>query len=200
MNTNSKQRGAAMGYLVLLAILVVAAIYFIMLYNGLVNLKHNVAKAWANIDVLLKQRHDELPKLVETCKQYMKYEQETLEKVMKARSQVAAASASQNMGALGAAEGSLRGLLGNLFAVAEAYPELKANENFQHLQGRISGLENAIADRREFYNDSVNLNNVRIEQFPDVIVARMFSFQPADLLEFDAAEISDVSVKQLFNS
>ena len=188
-----------MGFLVLLAILAVVAVYFIMLYNGLVNLKHNVAKAWANIDVLLKQRHDELPKLVETCKQYMKYEQETLEKVMKARSQVAAASASQNMGALGAAEGALRGLLGNLFAVAEAYPELKANENFQHLQGRISGLENAIADRREFYNDSVNLNNVRIELFPDVIVARTFNFQPADLLEFDAAQIADVDVKQLFN-
>jgi len=189
-----------MGFLVLLAILAVVAVYFIMLYNGLVNLKHNVSKAWANIDVLLKQRHDELPKLVETCKQYMKFEQETLEKVMKARSQVAAASASQNMGALGAAEGTLRGLLGNLFAVAEAYPELKANENFQHLQGRISGLENAIADRREFYNDSVNLNNVRIEQFPEVIVARMFNFQPADLLEFDAGELTDVDVKQLFNS
>ncbi|MCE5180270.1 MAG: LemA family protein [Betaproteobacteria bacterium] len=189
-----------MSSLVLIAILVIAVIYFIMLYNGLVNLKHNVAKAWANIDVLLKQRHDELPKLVETCKQYMKFEQETLEKVMKARTQVATASASQNMGALGAAEGALRGLLGNLFAVAEAYPELKANENFQHLQGRITGLENAIADRREFYNDSVNLNNVRIEQFPDMMVARMFNFQPADLLEFDSAELADVNVKQLFNS
>ncbi|MGE5026935.1 MAG: LemA family protein [Betaproteobacteria bacterium] len=189
-----------MGFLVLLAILAVVAAYFIMLYNGLVNLKHNVAKAWANIDVLLKQRHDELPKLVETCKQYMKFEQETLEKVMQARAQVAAARESHNLGALGAAEGALRGLVGNLFAVAEAYPELKANENFQHLQGRISGLENAIADRREFYNDSVNLNNVRIEQFPDVIVARMFNFRPADLLEFDATETADVNVRQLFGS
>ncbi len=187
-----------MWFFVLLAILAVVAIYFVMLYNGLVNLKHSVSKAWANIDVLLKQRHDELPKLVETCKQYMKYEQETLEKVMTARNQVASARESHNMGALGAAEGALRGMLCNLFAVAEAYPELKANENFQHLQGRISGLENAIADRREFYNDSVNLNNVRIEQFPDVIVARTFNFQPADLLEFDAAEIADADVKQLF--
>jgi len=186
--------------LILLVILLVAAVYFIMLYNGLVSLKHNVSKAWANIDILLKQRHDELPKLVETCKQYMQYEQETLEKVMQARSQVAYARESQNMGALGAAEGSLRGLLGNLFAVAEAYPELKANENFQHLQGRITGLENAISDRREFYNDSVNLNNVRIEQFPDVIVARLFNFQPADLLEFDASELTDVNVKHLFNN
>lgn len=189
-----------MGFFIFLAILAVIAVYFVMLYNGLVNLKHNVSKAWANIDVLLKQRHDELPKLVETCKQYMKFEQETLEKVMKARSQVADARASQNMGALGAAEGALRGMVSNLFAVAEAYPELKSNENFQHLQGRISGLENSIADRREFYNDSVNLNNVRIEQFPDVIIARMFNFQPADLLEFDATELVDVNMKQLFNS
>ena len=189
-----------MGFFIFLAVLAVIAVYFVMLYNGLVNLKHNVAKAWANIDVLLKQRHDELPKLVETCKQYMKFEQETLGKVMKARSQVADARASQNMGALGTAESSLRGMVSNLFAVAEAYPELKSNENFQHLQGRISGLENSIADRREFYNDSVNLNNVRIEQFPDVVVARMFNFQPADLLEFDAAELTDVNVKQLFNS
>lgn len=189
-----------MGFFIFLAVLAVIAVYFVMLYNGLVNLKHNVSKAWANIDVLLKQRHDELPKLVETCKQYMKFEQETLEKVMKARSQVADARASQNMGALGTAEGALRGMVSNLFAVAEAYPELKSNENFQHLQGRISGLENSIADRREFYNDSVNLNNVRIEQFPDVIIARMFNFQPADLLEFDAAELVDVNMKQLFNS
>ncbi|MDP3483835.1 MAG: LemA family protein, partial [Sulfuricella sp.] len=83
---------------------------------------------------------------------------------------------------------------------AENYPELKANDSFQHLQQRISGLENGIADRRELYNEAVNLNNVRIEQFPDVIVARMFNFQPADLLEFDATELTDVNVKQLFNS
>ena len=181
-------------------VLALVVVYAITLYNSLVNVKNAVAKAWANIDVLLKQRHEELPKLVDTCKQYMQYEQETLEKVMQARSQVAHARESQNMGALGAAEGSLRGLLGNLFAVAEAYPELKANENFQHLQGRITGLENAISDRREFYNDSVNLNNVRIEQFPDVIVARLFNFQPADLLEFDASELTDVNVKHLFNN
>jgi len=112
----------------------------------------------------------------------------------------AALQQARTPGAAGDANDILSGALGRLFAVAEAYPELKANENFQHLQGRISGLENAIADRREFYNDSVNLNNVRIEQFPEVIVARMFNFQPADLLEFDAGELTDVDVKQLFNS
>jgi LemA protein len=185
--------------LVLIVIVFVAVVYAIMLYNNLVTVKHNVGKAWANIDVLLKQRHDELPKLVETCKQYMKFEQETLEKVMQARTQVFTAQQTRDMGALGQAEGALRLGLGNLFAVAEAYPDLKSNETFQHLQARISGLENAIADRREFYNESVNVNNVRIEQFPDVVIARMFNFRPFELLEFQAEEVKDVDMKTLFS-
>jgi len=175
-------------------------IYSVSIYNGLVNLKHNVSKAWANIDVLLKQRHDELPKLVETCKQYMKFEQETLEKVMKARSSVASAQQQGDIAALGQAEGALRLGLGGLFAVAEAYPDLKADETFQHLQVRITGLENTIADRREFYNESVNNNNVRIEQFPDVIVARVFNFKAHDLLEFTEQEKTDVNIGQLFDN
>lgn len=181
-------------------IIVVLIGYLIMIYNNLVSLKHGVTKAWANIDILLKQRHDELPKLVETCKQYMEYEQETLEKVMQARSSVASAREQGDVGALGIAEGQLRLGLGNLFAVAEAYPELRANESFQHLQARISGLENSIADRREYYNESVNNNNVRIEQFPDVLVARYFKFEAAELLEFDDHELTDVDVKKLFES
>jgi len=176
----------------------VILVYGIMIYNNLVTLKHNVGKAWANIDVLLKQRHDELPKLVETCKQYMKFEQDTLERVMNARAQVQTARESQNIPALGQAEGALRLGLGNLFAVAEAYPDLKTNETFQHLQARITQLENAIADRREFYNESVNVNNVRIEQVPDNIVAGMFVFKPFQLLEFQAEEKADVDVKELF--
>jgi LemA protein len=99
---------------------------------------------------------------------------------------------------VGSAESSLRLGLGNLFAVAENYPDLKANESFQHLQTRITGLEESIADRREFYNASVNINNVRIEQFPDVIVANWFKFKSADLLEFEEAEIADVNVGALF--
>jgi LemA protein len=186
--------------IVLLVVLVVAAVYFVMVYNQLVQIKHNVSKAWANIDVLLKQRHDELPKLVETCKQYMQYEQETLTRVMQARSSVSSAREQRDIGALGAAEGELRGALGRLFAVAEAYPDLKTNQTFQHLQGRISGLENAIADRREFYNESVNINNVRIEQFPDSIVAAIFSFQPFALLKFSSEQTSDVDMKQLFRA
>ncbi|GAB4293245.1 MAG: LemA family protein [Methylophaga sp.] len=172
--------------------------YIVIIYNNLVSLKHNVSKAWANIDVLLKQRHDELPKLVETCRQYMQYEQETLKKVMTARSSVASAQQQGDMGKLGQAEGALRLGLGNLFALAEAYPDLKADETFQHLQARITGLENAIADRREFYNESVNINNVRIEQFPDVIIARLFNFKPFTLLEFTTEETADVNLRGLF--
>lgn len=196
---NSLTKGTDMGGMIFLAIITVSVVYFIMIYNGLVVIKNNVAKAWANIDVLLKQRHDELPKLIDTCKAYMKHEQETLEKVINARSRVASARESQNIEALGAAEGALRMGLGNLFALAESYPELKANEHFLHLQSRISGLENAIADRREFYNDSVNINNVRIEQFPDLIVARMFNFGPAVLLRFEAAELEDVDIAKRFS-
>ena len=182
------------------AVVVGLVLYVISIYNYLVRLKHNVSKAWSNIDVLLKQRHDEIPKLVETCKQYMKFEQETLEKVMQARSRVSQARQNQDVPGLGMAEGALRMGLGQLFALAEDYPDLRANENFQHLQGRITTLENTIADRREFYNESSNINNIGIETFPDLIVARLFAFGPRDLLEFEASEITDVSVKQLFES
>ncbi|HEU0189508.1 MAG TPA: LemA family protein, partial [Gallionella sp.] len=141
-----------MAILIFLGIVVVLLFYGIGLYNHLVNVKHAVAKAWANIDVLLKQRHDELPKLVEVCKQYKQFEQTTLQKVIEARSQVQSARERQDIPALGQAEGMLRMGLGNIFAVAEAYPELKANENFMQLQTRITSLENGIADRRELYN------------------------------------------------
>jgi LemA protein len=183
---------------VILGAIILVLVYLVMIYNNLVQVKHNVSKAWANIDVLLKQRHDELPKLVETCKQYMKFEQDTLQKVIDARSRVFAARESQNVQALGAAETGLRASVGNLFALAEQYPDLKTNQTFQQLQARITGLENAIADRREFYNESANINNVRIEQFPDAIVAGMFAFKPAQLLEFGDAEKTDVDVKELF--
>ena len=185
--------------IIFLGILAALVMYLVTIYNNLVSLKHSVSKAWSNIDVLLKQRHDELPKLVETCKQYMGFEQETLEKVMQARSAVSSARERGDVAALWPAEGQLRMGLGSLFAVAEAYPELKANETFKHLQQRISGLEDTIADRREFYNESVNANNVRIEQFPDIIIARMMRFPARDLLIFSEEEIKDVDVKALFS-
>ena len=172
------------GFIVLgVAVLLIG--YLVILYNNLVALKHRVAKAWANIDVLLKQRHDELPKLVETCKRYMSHEQETLEKVISARNSVASANDSLDMGALGEAETQLRSGL---------------DQSFQHLQSRISDLENGIADRRELYNNAVNLNNTRIEQFPDVLIARRFNFKAHELLEFSEEEIADVNMQALFNS
>ncbi|MCB1746553.1 MAG: LemA family protein [Gammaproteobacteria bacterium] len=188
-----------LGTIIFLVVVAIVLGYGILLYNALVTLKHNVSKAWSNIDVLLKQRHDEIPKLVEICKQYMAYEKDTLERVIAARAAVSAARERGDVGRLGAAETQLRSGLGNLFAVAEAYPDLKADKNFKHLQDRISALEDAIADRREYYNDSVNLNNTRIEQFPDVLIARWFNFGARDLLEFSAEEKKDVDLKALFN-
>ena len=186
------------GTMIVLGVVVFLLVYAIVIYNNLVGLKHAVSQAWSNVDVLLVQRHDELPKLVETCKQYMKHERETLDQVMRARAAVASAREAHDVGGVGQAEGMLRLGLGNLFAVAEAYPDLKANESFQHLQARITALENTIADRREFYNASVNANNVRIEQFPDVILARLFSFKPASLLEFKSEQTADVNLAALF--
>lgn len=179
------------------AILVLFA-YGVMIYNGLVQIKHAVARAWANIDVLLKQRHDELPKLVETCKQYKQFEQATLQGIIEARSHVQAAREHGNVAALGKAEGALRMGLGQIFAVAEAYPELKANENFMQLQSRITALEDSIADRRELYNEAVNINNVRVEQLPDVIIAQAFRFDTKPLLEFSSTEKANPDMKALF--
>ena len=186
--------------LIILGAIVLVAIYLVVIYNGLVALKNNVSRDLSNIDVLLKQRNEELPKLVETCKQYMGYEQETLERIVAARSAVNSAQQSGDMAALGQAETQLRAGLGQIFALAENYPDLKADNSFQHLQQRISGLDNSIADRREVYNEAVNNNNTRIEQFPDLIIARMFNFNAFELLEFSEAEKADVDIKALFNS
>lgn len=185
---------------IFLGCIVIAILYGVIVYNGLVQLKHNIAKAWANIDVLLKQRHDELPKLVEVCRQYKQFEQETLARVTEARARVASAREQHDVAALGAAEGMLRSGLGQIFAVAEAYPELRANEHFMQLQTRITALENAIADRREWYNEAVNLHNIRIDQFPDLLVARLFQFVARPLLEFASAEKADVDLKALFRA
>lgn len=185
--------------LVLSAGLVVLLIYAVNLYNQLVTVKHGVTQAWSNIDVLLRQRHEELPKLVEACRQYMQYEQATLERVISARNAVSQARDRSDVKQLGQAETALRSGLGQLFALAENYPQLQASSSFQHLQQRISGLENGIADRRELYNAAVNINNVRIEQFPDVLIARYFNFQPAELLRFSEAEKADVDLRQLFS-
>ena len=185
--------------LILLAVIVVLGFFTIFIYNNLVTLKHSVSKSWSNIDVLLRQRHEEIPKLVGVCKQYMQYEQETMENIIQARTAVMDARLGGDIKQLGQAESQLRVDLGHLFALAENYPELKANNSFQQLQGRITQLENGIADRREVYNEAVNINNVRIEQFPDVIVARLFNFKDFSLLEFTEKEKSDVNMQAIFN-
>ncbi len=181
-------------------VLAVILIYFIMTYNSLVSIKNNVEKAWANIDVLLKQRNDELPKLIDTCKVYMAHESQTLEKVISARMGVDAARETHDVAGLSKAESALTSSLGGLYAVAEGYPDLKADQTFVNLQQRITGLENQIADRREFYNDSVNNNNVRITQFPDLIVAAIFNFERKEMLRFASAELKDVDVSERFKA
>lgn len=185
--------------IIVAVLLILAAAYIITLYNHLISLKNSVTRAWANIDVLLKQRHDEIPKLVETCKQYMSYEQSTLEAVMRARQQVYKANEQGDIAALGQAESVLRLGLGQLFAVAEDYPDLHTDSSFQHLQTRISELETNIADRREYYNDAVTLWNTRIEQFPDLLIARQCNFKLAHTLQFSNADTSDVDLNNLFN-
>ncbi len=189
-----------MGIFAIVLVLAIVALvgYVIMAFNRLVRLKHNVKAAWSNIDVLLKQRHDELPKLVTTCREYMKYEQETLEKVTLARSQVSSAMQSGDMAELGVAESMMSNTLGRLFALTENYPELKSNESFMRLQTRISSLENSIADRREYYNDSVNINNIVVEEFPTNLVASKFKFTQAQLFEVNEEELADVDMQQLF--
>jgi len=158
--------------------------YAALIYNNLVSLAHLVTQAWAHIDTLLRQRHDALTRLIDTCRQYLGHEQETLEAVLHARSAVAEAGERGDMGALGEAEGRLRMTLERLFALAKASPELKANPSFQQLQAHISALADSIADRRDFYNAAVNTNNVGIEQFPDLLIARAFGFGPAQPLAF----------------
>lgn len=166
--------------------------YFVGVYNGLIQVRHNVDKAWANIDVLLKQRHDELPKLIDTCKGYMKHEQSLLENITKARTSFMNASSIEDKTN---AENVLNKSLKTLFAVSENYPDLKANQNFLQLQGRVSGLENEIADRREFFNESVTIFNVRIQQLPDLFIANMLAYKVRPLLEIPKEETQDVKIQ-----
>jgi LemA protein len=166
-----------------LAILV-AAVYLASLYNQYVSLKHSVTKAWANVDVLLKQRNEELQKLVAVCKPYMKYEQSLFEEIARARALETAVRAAANPKRVGNAETDLRRGTAKLLALVERYPELKAGESFAHISKRIAELEQAIADRRTFYNDVVQLNNVAVERFPGNLFARCFGFSQADGFHF----------------
>jgi LemA protein len=163
--------------------------YVITIFNGLVTLKNDIDKAWANIDVMLKQRHDELPKLLDVCKGYMDFERDTFQKVTQARSMYQQAV---SMDQKAQADQSMTSALRGFFAVAENYPELKANNNFMQLQKRITELESQIADRREFYNDSVNTFNIRIQQMPDTFVASFMNLQPRPMFKVEEADRADV--------
>lgn len=155
-------------------------ITLLLIYNGLVRLKNNIEKSWANIDVLLKQRSDELPNLIASVKGYMVYERTTLEALTKARVDVLN---EQTLIKKAVADNVITEALKIIFAVAENYPNLKANENFLKLQNRITALENELADRREFYNDSVNIYNIRIHSIPDMIVARLLNYTDKQLFK-----------------
>jgi LemA protein len=187
--------GAVLAVVVLVVFLVVAlgiVMYFVGIYNALVRMKNDIGRSFSNIDVLLKQRHDELPKLIETCKGYMQYEQKTLQAVTEAR---AAYSRATTPGEKAQADNMITGALRTLFAVAENYPDLKANTNFMQLQGRITGLEENIAAQRSRFNEDVNIFNIRIAQIPDVLVARFMNLQPHPLFEVAPADREDVQVK-----
>ncbi|MEQ8345655.1 MAG: LemA family protein [Sneathiellaceae bacterium] len=184
--------------IVILVAVALAALYGVTIYNRLVALKHNVDEAWSNIDVLLKQRYEELPKLVETCKQYMAYEAEVLEKVTTLRNDAETARRTGDVGAVNRTEGALGLAISGLLARAEAYPDLKAAETFRQLMGRISTLEESLADRREFYNEAVNINNIRREQVPDLLVARPFGFAARPLFVAEPEAHGKVDMKQMF--
>jgi LemA protein len=176
---------------VLFGIGALAGVWF-SIYNSLVALKNAMARSWANIDVLLKQRHDELPKLVKTCEGYMQHERAIFDKLSEARGALLRA---KSVGQRAEAENLLTKALGGIFAVAEAYPDLKANQGFLQLQTRISEVESQIADRREFYNDTAATFNTRLGQIPDKWVAGWLGFTPADLFHATPEDREDVEIK-----
>jgi LemA protein len=168
---------------IILAVIVVIALWGIMIYNGLVSLRLRVGQAFADIDVQLRQRHDLIPNLVETVKGYAAHERGTLEEVIKARN---AAMAAQGPAQQAAAENSLSGALRQLFALSESYPDLKANANFQQLQAELTDIENKIAASRRFFNNTVGEYNTGIQQFPAALFAASLGFAPKEF--FDLGE------------
>ncbi len=183
------------GILIFLGIVLFGALaiigYFITIYNGLISLKENIKKSWSNIDVILKQRHDELPKLISVCESYSEFEHGVLDRLMKAREKYFKAS---GVAKKSEASNEVTAALQGIFALAENYPDLKTNKNFMQLQKRISHLEETLADRREFYNDSVNNYNIRIKQIPDVLVAGMLNYQDEEMFKVSQKERADVKI------
>jgi LemA protein len=172
--------------IVLLTIALVAFVYLIGIYNSLVALRERVKQAWSSLDALLQQRNDELQGLIDTCRQHLHFEQQTLELMMRARTAALQARDARNVLAVGIAEQQLRAAFGQLRAVAENNPQLRVSATFQQLQGRIANLEAAIADQGEIYNQQVQRNNARVDQFPDMLIARRYKFTARPLLELQA--------------
>lgn len=170
--------------------------YAVMVYNSLVRLNRDCEKAWSNIDVLLKQRSDELPKLIDTVKEYMEYEEGVLQEITEARTRAEEAESPREQAE---AEQQVRSALDNLMAVAEDYPDLKANENFQQLQSRVSEIEDKIADRREYYNEAVNTFNIRIHQIPYNVVANQLGYRDKELFEVAEGDREDVDISGTFD-
>jgi len=170
---------------IILGVIVLIVLWVIAIYNGLVALRQRANQSFADIDVQLKQRHDLVPNLVETVKGYAAHEKSTLDEVVRARN---AALAAQGAEAQGAAEGALGAALSRLIALAEAYPDLKANQNFQQLQGELSDVENKIAASRRFLNNTVAEYNAAIEGVPGALIAGRFGFEPLAYFGVDDAE------------
>jgi LemA protein len=168
-----------------------AVLYTVGLYNTLVQVRHNVGKAWKNIDVLLQQRHDEIPKLVEVCKGFMTHERSVLTELTRLRSEY---DAGGSVEAKTRTENQINRCLASLRATAEAYPALQSVTLFQQLGGRISALESNIAGRREFFNDSVNVYNIAIDQFPAFLLARLLAYKPHPFLEVPEEKKQDAAV------
>ena len=173
--------------LIVLAVIVVGVIWAIAVYNGLVSMRQRVNQAFADIDVQLRQRHDLIPNLVETVKGYAAHERGTLEEVVKARN---AAVSAQGPAQQAAAENALTGVLRQVFALSEAYPDLKANANFQQLQAELTDLENKIAAARRFFNNAVQEYNTGIQRFPAALFAATFGFAPKDFFDLGAERAS----------
>ena len=172
---------------IILAILLVLVVYAIAAYNGLVKLRTNTEEAWSDIDVQLKRRHDLIPNLVNTVKGYAKHESETFEKVIQARNAAVGAKDAAPV-EKAKAENMLSGMLRQLFALSENYPELKANENFMELQRELRDTEDKIMSSRRFYNGNVRELNIRIDTFPTNIIANMFHFEKREFFEIDDVE------------
>ncbi len=177
-------------FIIILAVIGLLSWLF-TIYNGLIHVKENIKKSWANIDVLLMQRSDEIPKLIKVLKSFAKHEKSMFDNVLEARKTYLGAN---SIAEKADADNQISDALKSVFALSEAYPELRSNENFLNLQNRISGLENEIADRRELYNESVNNYNIRIQSLPDIVIAKGMGLNQEEMFQVEESKKKDVEI------